>query len=203
MIINPRFILPNMQVQKLTDAELWAAIKNDELKAFNVLFDRYWSAIYTTSYRYVKDPEVCYEITHDIFLNIWNKRNTLEIQSVKGYLTASARYHVYKRKQGIRSLDIKYIEDYSGVQENAVQNAAEENFNYKELETKINSYLEELPNRSREIFLLSRKEHLSNDEIADRLRISKRTVENQITSALKHLRISLKHLSVFLVLFYF
>ncbi|TKC59991.1 sigma-70 family RNA polymerase sigma factor [Pedobacter hiemivivus] len=190
-----------MHVQKFTDAELWDAIKNNELKAFNILFDRYWSAIYKTAYNYNKDPEVCTEITHDIFLNIWNKRQSLEIHAIKAYLISSARYHVYKRERRVRAIDLKYVGNYIGVQENTTQNTAEEHFNYNELKTKINSYLEELPHRSKEIFLLSREEHLSNEEIADRLCISKRTVENQITNALKHLRISLKHFGIVMILF--
>lgn len=192
-----------MLTDKSTDIELWIAIRNNELKGFNILFDRYWSKIYTTAFYYLKDAEACTEISHDIFLNIWNSRQVLDIQSIKGYLLTSARYHVYKRKQGLRSLDLKYVEDYKLVDLHTVQNSGEEKFNYEELEANINSFLEELPNRAREIFILSRKEHLSNDEIANRLSISKRTVENQITNALKHLRISLKHISVVLMLIKF
>lgn len=192
-----------MQVLIPTDSELWTAVKNNELKAFNMLFDRYWQVIYTTSHRYVQDPEVCHEITHDIFLNIWNNRHRLEIQSVKSYLTASARYHVYKRKQGVRSLNLDYIEDYSSIEEASSRNIIEEAFNYQELESRLNHHLNALPNRAREIFLLSRIDQLSNDEIANRLSISKRTVENQITSALKYLRISLKHLGILMILLKF
>jgi len=190
-----------MQADQPYDAELWVAVKNDDSKAFKVLFDRYWSSIYTTAHSYIKDQEICYEITHDIFLNIWNKRHTLDIQSFKSYLTTSARYHVYKRRQGVRSLQIQYIDDYSTVAEGSVQNTAEEKLNYQEMEAQISNYLEGLPKRAREIFLLSRREQLSNEEIAVRLDISKRTVENQITSALKHLRISLKHISLLVIFF--
>lgn len=190
-----------MNAQKPSDDELWVAIKNNELKAFNIIFERYWSAVYSASFHYIKDAEVCSEITHDIFLNIWNRRQSLDIHSIKAYLTSSARYHVYKREKRVRSIDLKYVENYIGVHESSTQNNAEEHINCNELKTKINSYLEELPHRCREIFLLSREEHLSNDEIANRLSISKRTVENQITNALKHLRISLKHLGIIMIFF--
>lgn len=190
-----------MNAQKPSDDELWVAIKNNELKAFNIIFERYWSAVYSASFHYIKDAEICSEITHDIFLNIWNRRQSLDIHSIKAYLTSSARYHVYKREKRVRSIDLKYVENYIGVNESSTQNTAEEHINCNELKTKINSYLEELPHRCREIFLLSREEHLSNDEIANRLSISKRTVENQITNALKHLRISLKHLGIIMIFF--
>ncbi len=189
-----------MLTDKSTDIELWIAIQDNKLKGFNILFDRYWSKIYTTAFYHLKDAEACTEISHDIFLNIWNRRQALNIQSIKSYLVTSARYHVFKRKQGIRSIDLKYIEDYKSVDLQTVKNSGEESFNYQELEADINSFLEELPSRVREIFILSRREHLSNQEIASRLSISKRTVENQITNALKHLRMSLKHISIVIML---
>lgn len=188
-----------MLTNKSDDIELWIAIKGNDLKGFNILFDRYWCKVYTTAFYYLKDAEVCTEISHDIFLNIWNRRQILDIHSIRAYLITSARYHVYKRKQGLRSINLKYIEDYKLLDLQTVENSGDEKFDYQDLEANINSFLEELPNRSKEIFLLSRREHLSNDEIANRLSISKRTVENQITSALKHLRISLKHISLVLV----
>lgn len=189
-----------MLTDKSTDIELWIAIKENQLKGFNILFDRYWCNVYSTAFYYLKDADACTEISHDIFLNIWNRRQALNIQSIKSYLVTSARYHVFKRKQGIRSIDLKYIQDYKSVDLQTVKNSGEESFNYQELEADINSFLEELPSRVREIFILSRREHLSNQEIASRLSISKRTVENQITNALKHLRMSLKHISIVIML---
>jgi RNA polymerase sigma-70 factor (ECF subfamily) len=61
--------------------------------------------------------------------------------------------------------------------------------------------LRQLPQRCREIFLMSRKDQLNNDEIASRLSISKRTVENQLTTALKHLRVELKRIIMISALF--
>ena len=68
------------------------------------------------------------------------------------------------------------------------------------MERSLTAYLGQLPARCREIFLLSRTQQLSNHEIADRLGISKRTVENQITAALQHLKLSLKHLMLLVLL---
>lgn len=189
-----------MLTTQSSDTELWEAITKNDLKAFNMLFDRYWSSIYTTAFNYLKDPEASSEITHDIFLNIWNKREGLEITSFKAYLTASARYHVYKRKKTIKSLNIQYIEDYERIKAETVENSGDEKVRSSELEHKIDVFLKDLPNRCREIFLLSRKENLSNEEIAKRLSISKRTVENQLTSALKHLRVSLRDIGILLLI---
>ncbi len=79
-------------------------------------------------------------------------------------------------------------------------NDGESNIRYRELEKKVEEELEELPSRCREIFTMSRMQQLTNDEIAARLDISKRTVENQLTYALRHLRLSIRHFLYFLFL---
>ena len=79
-----------------TDSELWGQIRLDNYKAFDKLFSRYWSAVYTTSFIYLKDAEACTELVHDIFINIWRNRHHLEISSFKSYLTMASRYQVYK-----------------------------------------------------------------------------------------------------------
>ena len=68
---------------------------------------------------------------------------------------------------------------------------------------KVDRLLDDLPKRSREIYVMSRKENLSITEIAEQLQISKRTVENQLSNALKHLRDSLKLIALIVIAMYF
>lgn len=198
----------------ISDESLWIAIRGDDAAAFKILFDRYWSAIFTTSFSYLNDRAVCTEIVHDIFLGIWLKRNVLEIDSFYHYLTAAARYQVYKRLQQKGALKIVYIDSLRKSADNeghlgaghhegggAAHNDGEYNLRYRELQSTVETSLQGLPERCREIFLLSRKEQLSIAEIAEQLGISRRTVENQLTRALQHLRHSLGDLHmVFVVL---
>lgn len=79
-----------------SDAELWSAICQDDKKAFDALFERYWTLLYNTAYAYLKDDDAASQIVHDIFLNLWQKRQVYEIQSFRSYLSTAARYHVYK-----------------------------------------------------------------------------------------------------------
>ena len=180
----------------LSDNELWQAIKLDDKKAFDMLFERYWSAMYTSAYNYLRDSELSAEIVHDVFLNIWQKRKEFQIISLKNYLTSSTRYHVYKCLKERKASSIVYVENYNdeiGVQQ---ENEGEERLNSAYLENSIQNYLLQLPKRCREIFLLSRMQHMTNDEIAAHFNISKRTVENQITIALKFLREHLKEIAL-------
>jgi RNA polymerase sigma-70 factor (family 1) len=180
-----------------SDEILLNLMKAGDLGSFNVLFERYWEKLFTTVFSIYPDTEVCSEIVHDIFLNLWLKREKLQIDYFKGYITASARYQVYRYVKSIKRKTIEYREelDYSNL---VALNDGESNIQYRELEKKVEEELEELPNRCREIFTLSRMQQLSNDEIAARLDISKRTVENQLTYALRHLRISIRHFLIFL-----
>jgi len=184
-----------MSLNKCTDAELWEAICNNDKKAFDVLFERYWTAIYNTAFAYLKDGDAASEIVHDIFLNIWQKRHQYEINSFKTYLTTAARYHVFKVLKARKAENIVFVEDYTQLDSlNKADNKGSENIQTQELKAEIEASLTQLPKRCREIFSLSRSSELSNDEIAEKLNISKRTVENQLTVALQYLRSVLKFL---------
>lgn len=189
-----------MHISKLDDSAIWEMIRCGNSKAFNILFERYWSVVFTTVFYYIKDKEVCKTITHDIFLNIWMKREVFEIRSFKPYLTTAARYHVYKQNKSARVIELTYPENPEKLESDFCRNSADERLSCQELESKVNIFLKQLPQRCQEIFILSRRENLSNDEIATRLSISKRTVENQLTSALKHFRICLKHIAYIILL---
>jgi RNA polymerase sigma-70 factor (ECF subfamily) len=185
-----------------TDHELWDSIREDNEQAFATLFYRYSAKIYSSAYSYIRDPVVCEQIVHDIFITLWTSRKQLNIQSFKAYLTSASRYRVYKHITACKVIPIDYKEnleehvfaDYTS------QNNGYSALAYQELEMEVDSCLSSLPKRCREIFVMSRKQELSNDEIAEQLGISKRTVENQLTYALRHLRFSLKDVSVVLII---
>jgi len=176
----------------LTDAQLWEAIVNDDYKAFDILFKRYWKKLFMNAYAHLQDKDACEEIIQDIFVYLWNKRKQLIIESFPKYLAASTRYKVFNHLRSARLSPLSYVEDVNEVNGRACINKGEENINNDELMLQLCAYLDLLPNRCREIFIMSRLEHLSNEEIALKLNISKRTVENQVTSALRQLRISIK-----------
>jgi len=184
----------------LSDTELWDAIVVDDSHAFTMLFDKYWSNLYATAYGYLKDEVICEEIVHDIFLTVWNNRKQLHIESFKNYLIASTRYQVYKHQKALKKSPLQLMEEYDNINTPAVNNEGAENVVYVELKHEIDERLKELPKRCQEIFAMSRYEHLSNEEIAQKLNISKRSVENQITSALKYLRLVMKDIAIIILI---
>lgn len=185
-----------MASHRSSDHELWTSILHNDHAAFSIFFDRHWSRVYTTIFHYLHDREAAAEVTHDIFLNLWLKRAQLNILSFSAYLQAAARYHVYKRQKAARSLPVIYKEQLEELEQHTCSNQGEEQLRYRELESNVHEYLNALPKRCREVYLLSRQQHLTNEQIAGKLGISKRTVENQLTHALQHLRGRLKKISI-------
>jgi RNA polymerase sigma-70 factor (ECF subfamily) len=172
-----------------SDEDLFAAVKRHDKKAFNQLYDRYWELVYKKSFSYLHDSEACMGIVNDIFVNIWEKRDVLNIITFKNYLTSAARYRVYNSIKASSASPLKYVEDYEKLDDlSVVYNNAESNFQVSELNNDLDKLLDKLPARCKEIFLLSRMRHLTNAEIAERLSISKRAVENQISLAVKYLK---------------
>ncbi|MBD1362669.1 sigma-70 family RNA polymerase sigma factor [Mucilaginibacter sp. ZT4R22] len=192
-----------MPSNNVTDSELFEAIILDNEKAFNQLFERHWFKVYSVANKYVKDEEIALEIAHDIFLNIWNKRHQLKINSFKNYVTTAASYHGIRKKQTLAGLILQYVEDYNYV-ENEIHhyagNQGEMALVEKDVTETVDALLKTLPKRCREIYHMSRRDNLSITEISEKLGISKRTVENQLTTALKHLRTSFKYSIILMII---
>lgn len=186
-----------MPYKNFTDTALWLAIKAGSVSAFESLVDKYWQAVYTTAFSFLHDRDVAMEITNDTFFNIWQKREVIDIASFKNYLTTSARYHVYKVLKAKKSLKLAYVADYEKLSSSiVVTNTGEEKIRYLNLQSEIEALLTSLPARCREIFLLSRLGNLTNTEIAEKLAISKRTVENQISIAQKYIHQNSKNIAL-------
>ena len=184
-----------------TDEELFKAVKRNDKKAFNLLYERYWVLIYKKAFSYLHDADACMAIVNDIFVNIWEKREALNIITVKNYLTSAARYRVYNFVKANHASPLTYVEDYQKFDDlSVVYNHAESNIQAIELTSDLEKLLDKLPARCKEIFLLSRVNNLTNTEIADKLSISKRAVENQISLALRFLKPYFKHYPTVLLL---
>lgn len=175
-----------------TDAALWEAVQQDDAAAFAALYERYWRRLFTAAYARLPDQAECEDIVHDIFLTLWTERHRLAIKNLPAYLAAAVRYQAARYKQLATTGALQYNESLETLSREAIPNGGETNLLGLDFENRIAAALNQLPQRCREIFLLSRAQHYSNDEIAAHLHISRRSVENQLTTALRHLRLMLK-----------
>jgi RNA polymerase sigma-70 factor (family 1) len=181
-----------MLLSEKDDIDLWNAVRNDDLSAFNELFARYWSRLYKVAFQRLQDENTSLEIVHDIFLSLWTRRETLVINKIPNFLLTSVRYQLYSRQKAAK-LSIAYKAELFDTSEFAEQNAGEIRIQNIEMQKQLDEYLNRLPERCQEIFLLSRMQHLTNQEISERLGISKKTVENNIAIALKYLRLAIRN----------
>jgi RNA polymerase sigma-70 factor (ECF subfamily) len=172
------------------DGALFALYQSGKAEAFDAIYARYWERLYHYAFHNLQSKDLAFEIVHEIFVSFWTRRETLTVDtSLSGYLFAAVRYQIIKHIQGSKQKEA-YLKDYLLFVPTEV-NATEEAIHLRELEKAIEDSLQQLPARCQEIFHLSRREHKSIREIALQLNISHRTVENQLTHALKHLRVSL------------
>jgi RNA polymerase sigma-70 factor (family 1) len=180
---------------KLVENELAALIKQGDEAAFAEIYDRYWEELLRSAYRILRDKEACMDVLQEVFVWYWTHRENLVLNSVKAYLLIAVKYQIanYLRKAKVRLQYIKNIE-LLGVEKMFEEDLLE----IKEFKAMLEHFTAELPERCREVFNLSRNQHLTNKEIATKLGISEKTVEMQITIALKRLRLRLDSYSAFI-----
>lgn len=183
---------------KIDEGDLIELMRQDKLGAFKELYARYWKKLYSETYKRLKDTELAEDVVQELFTGLWNKRYSIQIaSSVGGYLFSSARHLIidHYRQEAVR---VKYQEAFKLVY-NEADTATEEYINLKDLVYSIESEVNQLPDKCRSVFELSRVEYKTNKEIAASLGISEKTVENHLTKALKKLRVGLNQY-LFLVL---
>ncbi len=171
-------------LSNLPDSHLLNLLKKGKQDAFEVIFDRYWKRLYSYAFRIYAEEKICEDIVQEVFISLWEKASDSHILNLEAYLLRAVKYKIanYIRDLKFNQTHIDallYIPSPS---------TTEKPLEYQEFESKIFSEIEKLPPRSKEVFLLSRFEHLSNTEIAEKLNISIRTVETHISMALKQLK---------------
>lgn len=173
-----------------SDILLVDRLRNGDESALTELYNRFWQLLFMSSYNVIKDRELCEDIIQDIFMNIWHNREKLEIHiSLKGYMYACARYQVFNHLK--KNKDKIHVELFDDLEKRFQHSTPETEMMHDELVQQINLIIETLPDKCRIVYKLSREEQLSHKEIAERLDISTKTVENHITKALQVIRLSM------------
>jgi len=183
----------------ITDLELIERVQKGDEKAFETLFRTYYHSLCLFAHKILKDHEVAEEIVQDIYYYMWEKRESLELTtSVKSYLFKSVYNNSLKyiRHQKI----VKNYETKVG-KEDQPFDLQDNHAEIGEIMHIIKLTLENVPERTREIFELNRNEGLKYQEISDKLSISIKTVEAHMTSVLKLFRENLKDYMMIVIFF--
>ena len=177
----------------INDKNIFNDIARGNKKSFEILFKAYYSPLVVYAQNYLENFEEAEEIVQELFYNLWNKRNIIEInQSIKAYLYNAVRNNCYDylKHQKVKQQYAKHVANTGNSKD---QDNSNELIS-KETSQLILDAIEDLPEKTRHIFKLNRFEGLKYREIAEKLDISPKTVENQMGIALKKLRVSLDSL---------
>jgi RNA polymerase sigma-70 factor (family 1) len=174
-----------------TDKQLIRSLKEGDANAFTEIYERYWDKVLIYTMRAIRLQPEAEDIVQELFVSIWRRRHELDIDyALSTYLYNSARYltlrHIEQnitRSDNLRRLTEKLLED--GL---SLDTEIESEIFGRELQVEIDRLVQELPEKMREIFLLSRRDHLSYRDIAAKLSLSEETVRKQIYNSLRILR---------------
>lgn len=170
--------------------QLWPEEKLLELMrlgdqtAFKQIYNRYSSSLYLSAYNLLRDKQACEDVVQEVFVKLWIRREELKIVTLSAFLHTAVRYNVFtiiragKVRRGL-------FDEVEGL---IIHNETEETICEKDIHRFLDKNIAGLPEKCRQIFILSRREQLSTKEIAAKLGIAPKTVENQLTIAIRRLR---------------
>jgi RNA polymerase sigma-70 factor (family 1) len=175
----------------LSDDKLIQLLKESDHSAYTEIYNRYFYLLYVHAYKKLRDEEKAKDVVQDIFTTLWfRSASGLPSDKLGGYLYTAVRNRIFDlfaheqvKSKYIDSLDV-YLSTHTSV---PTDHLAREN----ELKAYIEKQVQALPQKMKRIFEMSRKEHLSHKEIAERLNVSENNVSKQVNNALRLLRTKL------------
>ena len=181
----------------LNDQQIMESISHDNHVAFSMLFERWYKELVVYANIFIHDTDKCEDIVQSVFARLWENRHELKINtSVAAYLHGSVK------NQCLNSLKHEKIRNEYQIYVTAFQDDFEDlnkSLNFKECLEKFNKSVDELPEKYREIFVLSRIHGRKYDEIAAKIGVSKRTVEERMRKAILILKSLMKDFLIILM----
>ena len=192
----------------MTEKELIEALANDSEDAFRIIFDRYYQGLLRFAVSYTEDSHIAEDLVQDSFIIFWEKYRNLEKESnIHALLVRIVKFKVwaYVEKQRQRIIIEKSIYDdvvrEMDLKLSSLDSIDTTSLYINEVHKIIKDTLQGLPELTREIFLLSREEYLTNKEIAEKINLSEKTIEYHISKTLKLLRSTLSPYLKFIIFY--
>jgi len=180
-----------------TDEQLLSLLQAGDEGAFTELYARYWDKLLARGMTQLKSLEDTEELLHDIFVRLWKRRETIQIRySFHTYIAAMLKYEVLKKLADRKKMKLQGLSE--SPESSLADYSTQQRLDFLELQERLEASIKQLPEKCRLVFRLSREEGFSGKEIARKLQITPKTVENHLNRALRALRSSL---NLFLTLF--
>ncbi|WP_165823922.1 RNA polymerase sigma factor [Pseudochryseolinea flava] len=183
------------------EEEILKALRNGDEEAFLKIYETYWYHVFMIAYKRLGKKEIAQELTQDLFLKLWEKREALRPQKIGNYLSVSIKNSVIDHiNAGL--VANKYVDFYKSYAEQS-SSATQQVVEFDDLTEAIEKGLLKLPVKTQEVFKLSRLDRWSSEKIARHLNLSEKTVGYHLTKSLKFMRTYLReYLLMFLAAFF-
>jgi RNA polymerase sigma-70 factor (family 1) len=176
-------------------------LKEGDVRAFDNIFKKYNKKVYYFALSYLKNREEAEDVVQEVFMNLWKYRGQINEYYVFSKYLFKMTYNATCKKFRKQASDKKQLEE---VMRNFIleDNSTNIDIEYNDLIDSANTFIEKMPSRQKSIFLLSVNEQLTNEEIASKMNISKKTVENYLAMAKTSLKKSISGGGMLPVLFF-
>ena len=164
--------------------------------AFNHLYEKYWEQVYSNTYKRLRDHDQTKDIVQEIFSHLWVKKEILAIENLPAYLHVTVRNKVFKlvAKQQLSHPFLDVMETLK-----SVQPLPDSHLLTKEFFSAFEVLIKTLSSKKQLIFRLRFQEDMSTKCIADQLKLSRKTVQNQLSKAIEQLRVTMLYLPAILL----
>lgn len=178
------------------EQSLFALLRQGDESAFAEIYNRYWPELYNSAYKRLPEKEKCQDIIQNVFTDLWNRKGELDLVNPAAYLHTAVRFQVLKqisRAPKNAAFTAKFEDELISPL------AADSSLLEREAKNLIELYIAALPAKRKNIFIMHFYEGLSTANIAFKLNVSRKTVQNQITTASHGLKLRLTHMFLYLI----
>jgi RNA polymerase sigma-70 factor (family 1) len=167
------------------DNALLLQMRDGSEQAFSKIYNKYWKKIYVLAYDRLKDAKQSQDLVQDIFVSLWERRETLDIENLNAYLYSAVRYSVFKLVAANKITD-----DFYNLAEalSPKASSADSRIISHELMSAFNKVVEDMPAQRKKIFKMRYEDNMKTKVIAEQLCISQKTVQNQLLSSYQTIR---------------
>jgi RNA polymerase sigma-70 factor (family 1) len=178
------------------DCELLALLTQGDKEAFATLYRRHWKDLYDQVYKRLKNPQQAEDIVQDVFVSLWSRRCLAEINNLPAYLHSAVRFRVFNYVERELAPDA-FFEPFEFMLSSG--SSADDRLIEKEMIRLIQLFAKTLPEKRKKIFLMHISGNMNTREMADRLHIKQKTVQNQLGRALEGLKTRISGLGLLLI----
>jgi len=180
-----------MKIDSSNETEILKLLAQGSEYAFIQIFDQYQAKVFSKALKLLKSRDLAMDVVQEVFIRVWNRRIAFaEVKNLEAFIftmTKNFTLNVIRDRSAEISAEYKY-----SLQRDITDNTVEDLVIDQQYENLIQQAIEKLTPQQREVFKLSRVDGLNHEEIANRLHISDRTVNNHLNIALKSVREDLK-----------